>query len=96
MASELRIRRILVTGGCGFIGANFVRHLLESEPALEITNLDAMTYAGNPDNLAEIAALGHPPYPHRFDRTHTISEIVERYHGHAGKKEEAEAARIND
>ena len=64
MASEMRIRRILVTGGCGFIGANFVRHLLETDPALEITNLDALTYAGNLDNLAEIA--GHPRY--RFVR----------------------------
>ncbi len=50
------IGRILVTGCCGFIGANFVRHELESDPAIEVTNLDALTYAGNPDNLAGIAA----------------------------------------
>jgi dTDP-glucose 4,6-dehydratase len=49
---DMRIDRILVTGCCGFIGANFVRFLLEAEPAVEITNLDALTYAGNPDNLA--------------------------------------------
>jgi dTDP-glucose 4,6-dehydratase len=60
----MRIRRILVTGGCGFIGAHFVRHLLETDAAIEITNLDALTYAGNPDNLAELAA--HPRY--RFVR----------------------------
>jgi dTDP-glucose 4,6-dehydratase len=48
------IKRVLVTGGCGFIGANFVRYLLETDPAIEITNLDALTYAGNPDNLAGI------------------------------------------
>ncbi len=47
-------------------------------------------------HLAEIAALGHPPYPHRFDHTHTISQIVARYQSYAGKKEEAEAARVND
>ena len=41
-----------MTGCCGFIGANFVRHELETDPAIEITNLDALTYAGNPDNLA--------------------------------------------
>ena len=41
-------------GGCGFIGANFVRYELETNPAIEITNLDALTYAGNPDNLAGI------------------------------------------
>jgi dTDP-glucose 4,6-dehydratase len=45
------MKRILVTGGCGFIGANFVRFQLESYPELEVTNLDALTYAGNPDNL---------------------------------------------
>jgi dTDP-glucose 4,6-dehydratase len=54
MDSELPIKRILVTGCCGFIGANFVRYLLETDPAIEITNLDALTYAGNPDNLAGI------------------------------------------
>jgi len=46
-------------------------------------------------HLEEIAALGHPPYPHRFDRTHTISEVVERYRHYAGKKDEAEAERVN-
>src|SRR5262249_41549304 len=45
------MKRILVTGGCGFIGANFVRLELETYPDVEITNLDALTYAGNPDNL---------------------------------------------
>jgi len=45
------MKRILVTGGCGFIGANFVRFELETYPELSITNLDALTYAGNPDNL---------------------------------------------
>ncbi len=46
------MKRILVTGGCGFIGANFIRLELEAYPDFEITNLDALTYAGNPDNLA--------------------------------------------
>ena len=50
----MRIKRLLVTGCCGFIGSNFVRFALESDPTIEITNLDALTYAGNPDNLAEI------------------------------------------
>jgi dTDP-glucose 4,6-dehydratase len=49
------IKRILVTGGCGFIGANFVRMELGQDPHLAITNLDALTYAGNPDNLADLA-----------------------------------------
>jgi len=50
------IKRILVTGCCGFIGANFVRFELENDSAIELTNLDALTYAGNPDNLAGIDA----------------------------------------
>jgi len=54
------IKRMLVTGGCGFIGANFVRMELEKHPELSITNLDALTYAGNPDNLADLA--GDPRY----------------------------------
>ena len=43
---------LLVTGGCGFIGSNFVRHALAADPAVRVVNLDALTYAGNPANLA--------------------------------------------
>src|SRR3984957_14446199 len=46
------MKRILITGGCGFIGANFVRLELEMDPDVKLTNLDALTYAGKPDNLA--------------------------------------------
>jgi dTDP-glucose 4,6-dehydratase len=59
MDSGNPIKRVLVTGGCGFIGANFVRYLLGTDPTIEITNLDALTYAGNPDNLAGIRADSH-------------------------------------
>jgi dTDP-glucose 4,6-dehydratase len=59
MDSGNPIKRVLVTGGCGFIGANFVRYLLETDPTIVITNLDALTYAGNPDNLAGIRADSH-------------------------------------
>jgi dTDP-glucose 4,6-dehydratase len=45
---------ILVTGGCGFIGSNFIRYLMEAEPKVRIVNLDALTYAGNPANLADL------------------------------------------
>jgi dTDP-glucose 4,6-dehydratase len=47
--------RVLVTGGCGFIGSNFVRMLLADDPRAEVTNLDALTYAGNPRNLEDVA-----------------------------------------
>ncbi len=43
-----KIKRILVTGCCGFIGANFVRHELESDPEIEITNLDALDLRRQP------------------------------------------------
>lgn len=43
--------KLLVTGGAGFIGSNFVRYWLEHHPDDVITNLDALTYAGNPENI---------------------------------------------
>ena len=47
--------KILVTGGCGFIGANFIHLALDRLPECRIINLDKLTYAGNPANLAEFA-----------------------------------------
>jgi dTDP-glucose 4,6-dehydratase len=47
--------RLLVTGGLGFIGSNFVRHVLAARPGWSVINLDAVTYAGNPANLADVA-----------------------------------------
>lgn len=49
------MRTVLVTGGCGFIGSNFIRHLLATDPHLAIINLDALTYAGNLANLSDVA-----------------------------------------
>jgi dTDP-glucose 4,6-dehydratase len=43
--------RILVTGGCGFIGSNFIRYILEHYKPAYVTNVDVLTYAGNPANL---------------------------------------------
>ncbi len=48
------MKNILVTGGCGFIGSNFIHHILKSSQDIHIVNLDKLTYAGNPDNLAGI------------------------------------------
>src|SRR5438094_8002240 len=48
------LRHLLVTGGAGFIGSAFVRQRLAAEPALRITVLDKLTYAGSLENLAEI------------------------------------------
>jgi dTDP-glucose 4,6-dehydratase len=52
------MQRILVTGGCGFIGSNFVRWELESHSDLSIVNIDKLTYAGNLENLADLAGNG--------------------------------------
>lgn len=46
--------KLFITGGCGFIGSNFIRHMLNKYPDYEIINLDALTYAGNPENLRDI------------------------------------------
>ena len=46
--------KLLVTGGAGFIGSNFIRHILKEHPDWEITNLDKLTYAGNLENLKDI------------------------------------------
>lgn len=65
---------ILITGGSGFIGSNFVRYMLESHPEDTLVNLDKLTYAGNPENLSDIA--NHPRY--RFVRGDICKrEVVE-------------------
>lgn len=46
---------ILVTGGAGFIGSNFVHYMLEKYPEYDVVNVDALTYAGNLDNLTDVA-----------------------------------------
>jgi len=46
--------RLLVTGGAGFIGSNFIRYMLDKHPGWEVTNLDKLTYAGNLENLEDI------------------------------------------
>jgi len=48
--------KILVTGGCGFIGSNFIRHMFQAHEGISITNLDKLTYAGNPENLRDVEA----------------------------------------
>ncbi|MFQ5882331.1 MAG: dTDP-glucose 4,6-dehydratase [Candidatus Methylomirabilales bacterium] len=52
--------RVLVTGGAGFIGSNFIRYLLTHRSMWQILNVDRLTYAGNPENLADLQ--DHPGY----------------------------------
>ena len=49
------MKNILVTGGAGFIGSNFIHYLLENYGDIRVVNLDLLTYAGNLDNLADIS-----------------------------------------
>lgn len=56
MAGEIRPKRIIVTGGAGFIGSNFVHWVVENQPAVHVTVLDKLTYAGNLDNLKGVSA----------------------------------------
>ncbi len=49
------MKRILVTGGCGFIGSNFIQNVLQKDSSAHIINLDKLTYAGNLMNLASIS-----------------------------------------
>ena len=46
--------QLLVTGGAGFIGSNFIRYILQNYKSYRIVNLDALTYAGNPENLRDV------------------------------------------
>jgi dTDP-glucose 4,6-dehydratase len=48
--------RLLVTGGLGFIGSNFIRLVRAERPQWTVVNLDLVTYAGNPANLADLPA----------------------------------------
>jgi dTDP-glucose 4,6-dehydratase len=55
---------VLVTGGAGFIGSNFIRHALEAHPDWHLTNLDKLTYAGRLETLKDVSANPR----HRFVR----------------------------
>ena len=52
------MKNVLVTGGAGFIGSNFVRFLLEVDPRVHVVNLDALTYAGSLENLRNLPDAG--------------------------------------
>ncbi|MBP3426257.1 MAG: dTDP-glucose 4,6-dehydratase [Rikenellaceae bacterium] len=73
-------RNIVITGGAGFIGSHLVRRLVQRYPDYRIINLDALTYAGNLDNVADIADA--PNYA--FERADIcdaprVAEILRRY-----------------
>jgi dTDP-glucose 4,6-dehydratase len=74
------MHNILVTGGAGFIGSNFIRYLLRAEPDINIVNLDALTYAGNLENLKDLPDPGR----HAFVRGDIcdrplVDDLLHRY-----------------
>ena len=56
MSEAFEPKNIIVTGGCGFIGSNFVHHVVREHPGVHVTVLDKLTYAGNPENIAGLPA----------------------------------------
>jgi len=76
----MNAKRILITGGAGFIGSHVVRLFLNKYPEVEVVNLDALTYAGNLENLADVDSL--PNY--KFEKGDItdedfINELFKRY-----------------
>ncbi|HYC54150.1 MAG TPA: dTDP-glucose 4,6-dehydratase [Candidatus Binatia bacterium] len=86
IASEHRPKNVLVTGGAGFIGSNFVRYLLAGDPSVRIIDLDALTYAGTLENLDDLpdperhvfvrGDICDGPLVTRLLREHDIDTIV--------------------
>jgi len=64
------MKNLLITGGAGFIGSNFIRYLLQTEPEVHIINLDVLSYAGSQENLKDL------PYPERH--TFVRGDICDR------------------
>ena len=72
----MRRKRVLVTGGAGFISSNVIRHLLEATP-YDVVSLDALTYAGNLENLADVMSDERPAFVHGDIRdAELVSEVV--------------------
>ena len=58
------MKKLMVTGGSGFIGSNFIRYMLSEYPQYRISNYDILTYAGNPENLKDIEHLDNYQFIH--------------------------------
>lgn len=69
--------QLLLTGGLGFIGSNLVRYFLKTQPSYTIINLDAVTYAGHPENLADLERDPRYKFVHgSIDDAALVAEIV--------------------
>ncbi|KRW92301.1 spore coat protein [Alicyclobacillus tengchongensis] len=70
--------RILITGGAGFIGSNFIRYMRSSHPEDQIVNIDALTYAGNLDNLRDVDAKQYAFVKADITNANEIEPLVEQ------------------
>ena len=69
--------KLLVTGGCGFIGSNFIRHIIRKYPDYEIINLDALTYSGNLENQRDIKKEKRYRFVHgRIDDVDLVMDVL--------------------
>jgi dTDP-glucose 4,6-dehydratase len=74
--------RLLVAGGAGFIGSNFIRRMLSRESDLSIVNLDALTYAGRSENLSDLEGGGRYEFVHGDIRDEKlVGRLMERCDG---------------
>lgn len=74
------MKNILVTGGAGFIGSNFIHYLLKNYEDIFVINLDLLTYAGNLDNLTEVSS--DPRYRFAKGDIHDrqlVEELFDKY-----------------
>ena len=55
ISTSMQYKNILITGGCGFIGSHFIRHLLNKYKNIRVVNVDLLTYCGNPENVRDVA-----------------------------------------
>lgn len=71
--------KVLVTGGCGFIGSNFIRYMLGEHPDISIINLDKLTYAGNVESLRDVASRPNYAFVHGDIRDrHVVDTLMKK------------------
>ncbi len=93
MTAPFAPRCVLVTGGAGFIGVNFVRWLLECDPRVKVVNLDLLTYAGNLESLGDVFQRHGPDGDGRhFFIQADVRDFEALRHGLAGEASETAQA----